>query len=122
MSEVTAQARDFLRQAALRLRHEFPIALIPELVTVSDRAWHTAAVGLDGVFCYQFSVEWRQLAMPIHDLWSALVIRSVHMTPWVQSARRGRASELWQVRVESLLEALGLDLPAAARMVSEWEV
>jgi hypothetical protein len=76
VGEVTAQASDFLHQATLRRGHEFPIALIPELVTVSDCPGDTAAIGLDRVFCYQFGVERRQLAMPIHDLWSALVIRS----------------------------------------------
>ena len=86
VGEVTAQASDFLRQTALRRGHEFPIALLPELVTVSDCPGYTAAIGLDGVFCYQFGVKRRQLAMPIHDFWSALVIRSVHMAPWLEEA------------------------------------
>jgi hypothetical protein len=68
MGEVTPQASDFLRQAALCVGHEFPIALIPQLVAVSDGAWNSTAIGLDGVLCYQVGVEWWQLTMPIHDL------------------------------------------------------
>ena len=92
MGKMTAQTSDFLRQAGLRLGHEFPIALIPELVTMRNRAWDAAAIGLDGVLCYQLGIERRQLAMPIHDLRSALVIGSVHMTPCVEQGATRRAS------------------------------
>ena len=50
VGEVTAEPINFLYQAAFRVRHQFPIALIPQLVTVSDRAGNTAAVSLDRVF------------------------------------------------------------------------
>jgi hypothetical protein len=56
--------------------------LIGNLPTVSPG--DTAAVCLAGVFGYRFGVEWRQLAMQIHDGWLALVIRGVHMAPWVE--------------------------------------
>jgi hypothetical protein len=38
VSTVTAKASDFLRKATLRVGHEFPIALIPQRVPMSDRA------------------------------------------------------------------------------------
>jgi hypothetical protein len=40
------------------------------------------------VFCHQFGVQWRQVAMPIDDFGSPLIIRSVHMTPWLEKAAK----------------------------------
>jgi hypothetical protein len=54
VGEVTAQPCDLLRQPGFCVRHELPIALIPQLVTVRDRPGDGAAIGLDGVVSYQF--------------------------------------------------------------------
>jgi uncharacterized membrane protein len=67
--KVATQAGNLLREAALSLGHEFSIALIPQFITVSYCSRDAAAVSLDRVFCYQFGLEWWQLAMPVHDLW-----------------------------------------------------
>jgi hypothetical protein len=40
------------------------------------------------VISYQFGVEWRQLAMPIHDLRVLLIVRTVHRTPGSGGAKK----------------------------------
>ena len=54
MRKVATEARDLLHQAALSVGHQFSIALIPQLVSMRDRPRDTAAIGLDGVFRYEF--------------------------------------------------------------------
>jgi hypothetical protein len=66
--KVATQAGDLLHQAALSLRHELPIAPIPQLVTVGDRPGNAAAVGSNRVLRCRFRLERRQLPMPVHDL------------------------------------------------------
>jgi hypothetical protein len=54
------------------------------------------------VFSDHFGIQWWQLPMPIHNLPLVLVIRDVHMTPWVEVARAGaRPSELLPVMTGS---------------------
>jgi len=76
--KMSAQTRDLLNEPALRVGHQFPIALIPEFVTMRDRPRDTAAVRLDGMFRYEFRLEWRQLAMPVDHLGPLVVERGVH--------------------------------------------
>jgi len=59
MREVATQARDLLHQAALSVGHQLPVALIPQVVTMRDRPWDTAAVCLDGVLRDEFRLERR---------------------------------------------------------------
>lgn len=64
---VTSKARNFLGQALFGVLHQIAIALVPQIVTMGQRARNAAAGRFDGVFGDQFGVQWRQLAMPIGD-------------------------------------------------------
>jgi hypothetical protein len=59
MRKVATQARDLLRQPLFRIGHEFPIALIPQRITVGDGSWNATAVGLNSVFRHEIRVERR---------------------------------------------------------------
>jgi len=88
--EVATESRNLLHEPALRVDHQFPIALIPQLVTMRDRSSNVAAVRLDGVFRYEFRCEWRQFPMPVNNLGPVVVDRGVHVDTSASSNRTTR--------------------------------
>jgi hypothetical protein len=67
MRKVAAQTRDLLHDPVLSVGHQLAIALIPQIVTMRERPWDAAAVGLNGVFGYEIRLERRQFPVPEHD-------------------------------------------------------
>ena len=85
--KVATQARDLLHEPALGVGHQILIALIPQLVTTRDCSRDTAAACLDGVFCDEFGLEWRQLAMPVNNPGLFVMDGRVHFDPCDQPVR-----------------------------------
>jgi hypothetical protein len=66
--KVATEARDLLHEPLLGIRHQFAIALIPQLVTMRERPWDAAAGGLNGVLRHEIRLERWQFLVPEHDL------------------------------------------------------
>ena len=85
--KMATEARDLLHEPVLSIGHQFEIALIPQLVTMRECPWDAMAIGLDGVFRYEFCLEWRQVPMPVNNLGALVIDCGVHMTPFSAHAR-----------------------------------
>jgi hypothetical protein len=64
---VSAETGNFFDHATVRVGHEIPVALVPQLVAVRKRPGDPTTVGFNGVFGHEFRVERRQIAMPVDD-------------------------------------------------------
>src|SRR6186713_1442612 len=90
--KVAAEPCDLLHEPALRVDHQFPIALVPQLVTMRDRSCDAAAVRFNGVFRYEFRREWRQFPMPVNNFRPVVFDCGVHIDTSASSNRTPRFS------------------------------
>jgi len=78
VSVASTETSDFLSQALVDVVHQLAVTAIPQLVTVTYRARHSAAGGVDGVLTQQVCCVWRHFTMPEnnstlgngHGIWS----------------------------------------------------
>ena len=105
---VAAETIDFLLDALPRHGHQLPIALLPQFVSMRQRAGHPCAGGLDDMLVDDIGGDGRQLAVPEDDLgrWMGFA------HGWEGFYRYGRIRVMirW-----SLLLFLFVALPAAAQ-------
>jgi hypothetical protein len=62
---VTPEAGYLLLQPNADLRHQVLVTLTPQLVSMSERTWHTPARRLDDMFPHRFGIERRQFVVPV---------------------------------------------------------
>ena len=65
---MTAKPVHLLVEPTIRLAHQVPITLIPQLAAMSEAAGHPHAVGFEGVFAHRLGVERWKLTMPVNGL------------------------------------------------------
>ena len=96
--KVATQPPDLLDEPVLSIGHQLAIALIPQLVTMRQRPWDAAAVGLDGVFAYEVRLERWQFPMPKYDLRFVVIHGGSHKSVSIEddgraTRKRWRSSE-----------------------------
>jgi hypothetical protein len=72
MCVIALQANHFVFQPPRRLIHQVAITLMPQLISMSQCAWHRLAVRFNSVLAKRLGAKRRQFAMPVNNPWTYL--------------------------------------------------
>ena len=64
---IASEAQHLLLEARVSLSHQALKALIPQLASMNEGTWHSLARRFDDMLGHRFSIERRQLAVPVDD-------------------------------------------------------